>query len=181
MRPRIAPRRGLLIAFATAAAALTIASASACTVELEGRGQVGTEAPTYEAVTLDGEGFDLAEYRGDVVLLNIWATWCPPCRQEMPHLQVLHETFRPQGLRLVGVSIDASGADRAVRQFLDELGVDFMVVRDPADRVSSTFGAYGVPLTLLIDRGGIVRWRHLGPVTSTDAHLLEAIREAIDA
>ncbi len=157
---------------------LLLASA-ACTVDVEGRGQIGTAAPTYDAVTLEGEAFQLVDHRGEIVLLNIWATWCPPCRQEMPHLQILHERYREEGLRVVGVSIDATGAERTVRRFLDDVGVDFLVVLDPADRASNTFGAYGVPLTLLIDRGGMVRWRHLGPITSTDEGLLSAIHEAI--
>jgi peroxiredoxin len=150
-----------------------------CVVEPQGRGEIGSVAPDYSAVMLAGDPFDLADYRGEVVLLNIWATWCPPCRQEMPHLQILHEAFAEDGLRVVGVSIDASGADRMVQQFLDELGVDFMVARDPADQVSGTFGAYGVPLTVLIDRQGVVQWRHLGPVTSTDERLRSAIQSAL--
>lgn len=150
-----------------------------CAVEASGRGELGTEAPEYRAVTLDGDPFQLADHRGEVVLLNIWATWCPPCRTEMPHLQTLQEQFGEDGLRVVGVSIDSEGAESAVRRFLEELGVTFMVVRDPSDRVSGTFGAYGVPLTLLIDREGIVQWRHLGPVTATNPVLLSAIHHAL--
>lgn len=153
---------------------------AACMAEgATGRGEVGAAAPDYQAVTLAGDAFTLADHRGEVVLLNIWATWCPPCRKEMPDLQQLHDTFSGDGLRVVGVSIDASGADRAVEQFLDELGIDFLIVRDPADRVSGTFGAYGVPLTVLIDREGMVQWRHLGPVTATDPNLQRVLAQTL--
>ncbi len=164
---------------AFAFAALLAATLSGCGVEASDRGALGTPSPEYQAVTLEGEPFRLTDHRGEVVLLNIWATWCPPCRYEMPHLQILHENFSDEGLRVVGVSIDSEGAERAIRQFLEELEVTFLVLRDPADRVSGIFGAYGVPLTLLIDREGIVRWRHLGPVTSTNPVLLNAIHHAL--
>lgn len=160
--------------------ALLILIMTGCTGAPEGgRGEVGTVAPDYQAVTLAGDAFTLADHRGDVVLLNIWATWCAPCRKEMPDLQQLHETFASDGLRVIGVSVDASGADRAVEQFLDELGIDFLIVRDPADRVSGTFGAFGIPLTVLIDREGVVQWRHLGPVTATDERLQGALARTL--
>jgi cytochrome c biogenesis protein CcmG, thiol:disulfide interchange protein DsbE len=142
-------------------------------------GLPGSPAPEYRAVTLEGEPFDLAALAGEVVLLNIWATWCPPCRVEMPELQALHRELSGAGLRVVGVSVDATGSDRAVRRFLEDLGIDFQIVRDPQERASSLFGAYGLPLTVLIDRGGIVTWRHLGPVTADHPGLRSALEEAL--
>lgn len=142
-------------------------------------GEVGGRAPEYGAVTLDGDSITLASLQGEPVLLNIWATWCPPCRKEMPDLQALHDRFSPQGLRVVGVSIDASGTDEAVRNFLDEYGVTYTILRDPSDRVSTAFMAQGVPVTLLIDAGGTVTWRRLGPVTSDDEGLNQALQEAL--
>jgi cytochrome c biogenesis protein CcmG, thiol:disulfide interchange protein DsbE len=122
---------------------------------------------------------DFGDLRGEVVLLNIWATWCPPCRKEIPELQVLHERYSEQGLRVVGVSVDAAGTDRMVRSFADEFGVTYDVLRDPADRATPVFGFQGIPGTVLIDRGGTVVWRPLGPVTADDAALLEALHAAL--
>lgn len=143
-------------------------------------GTVGATAPEYAARTLDGDTVSLAELRGQAVLLNVWATWCPPCRKEMPDLQRLHERYEARGLRVVGVSIDAPGADAAVHDFLAEFGITYTILRDPEDRISSLLQSPGVPVTLLIDAGGIVRWRHLGPVTSEDPGLVSAIEAALE-
>ena len=161
------------------ALAFLIPALAACGTDFQPPAATGQPAPEYRAETLDGESFVLAELAGEVVLLNIWATWCPPCRMEMPELQRLHREFSESGLRVVGVSVDAAGSDRAVRTFLDDLGIDFQIVRDPAERVSTTFGAYGVPLTVLIDRGGIIRWRHLGPITADDPRLRAVLDQTL--
>jgi cytochrome c biogenesis protein CcmG, thiol:disulfide interchange protein DsbE len=146
-----------------------------CGADFQPPGATGQPAPEYQAVTLDGDPFVLAGLQGDVVLLNIWATWCAPCRWEMPELQQLHRELSGAGLRVVGVSVDAAGSDRSVRAFLDQLGIDFQIVRDPAERISTLLGAYGIPLTVLVDREGIIQWRHLGPVTADDPRLRAAL------
>ncbi|HEX7051114.1 MAG TPA: TlpA disulfide reductase family protein [Longimicrobiales bacterium] len=142
-------------------------------------GQVGAPAPDYAATTLAGDSVALADWRGDAVLLNIWATWCPPCREEIPELQALHETYAPRGLRVVGVSVDAAGADRTVREFVHEFGVDYQILRDPAERVSVAFATRGVPTTVLVGPEGTVLWRHLGPIRADDPALREAIDQAL--
>lgn len=143
-------------------------------------GSVGGKAPGYAAVSLEGDSVALASFRGSPVLLNVWATWCAPCRKEMPDLQRLHERYEPHGLRVVGVSIDAAGADAAVRDFLAEYGITYTILRDPDDRISSILQSPGVPVTLLIDAEGTVRWRHLGPVSAEDPGLVAAIEAALD-
>lgn len=125
-------------------------------------------APAYAAPELDGDSISLASLRGAPVLLNVWATWCTPCREEMPALQAVHEELRGRGLRVVGVSIDQKRADEEVRGFLVEHGVDFTILRDPAGQVSRTFGTVGVPETFLIDARGVLRRRWIGPVTADD-------------
>jgi cytochrome c biogenesis protein CcmG, thiol:disulfide interchange protein DsbE len=156
-----------------------ILALAACGTDFQPPAATGQPAPEYRAETLDGEPFVLAGLVGEVVLLNIWATWCPPCRMEMPELQSLHRELSDFGLRVVGVSVDAAGSDRAVRTFLDDLGIDFQIVRDPAERVSTTFGAYGVPLTVLVDREGIIRWRHLGPITADNPGLRAVLDQTL--
>src|SRR5690606_9627000 len=86
---------------------------------------IGDVAPDYGAPTLGGDTIRLESLRGSPVLLNVWATWCPPCREEMPALQELHERYADRGLRVVGVSVDSRGAEAAIRQFLDEGGLTF--------------------------------------------------------
>lgn len=113
------------------------------------------------------------------MLLNVWATWCFPCREEIPVLQALHEQFASRGLELVGVSVDARGQEAAVRQFVRDFGMTYSLWHDPDERVQSTFLAVGVPATYLIDREGILRWRHVGPVRAGDSILLRAIELAL--
>jgi cytochrome c biogenesis protein CcmG, thiol:disulfide interchange protein DsbE len=78
----------------------------------------GDTVPEFGAPLLDGDSLHLASLRGQPVLLNIWATWCAPCREEMPALQALHEEYGPRGLRIIGVSVDSRGAEPAIRRFL---------------------------------------------------------------
>ncbi len=163
----------------TLALAFLVPALAGCGTDFRPPAATGQPAPEYRAETLDGDSFVLAELAGEVVLLNIWATWCPPCRMEMPELQSLHRELFESGLRVIGVSVDAAGSDRAVRTFLDDLGVDFQIVRDPAERVSTTFGAYGIPLTVLVDREGIIRWRHLGPITADDPGLRAVLDQTL--
>src|SRR5687768_2916004 len=112
--------------------------------------RVGDPAPEYAAPDLTGDTVALAALRGQAVLLNVWATWCAPCREEMPELQALHERFGTRGLRVLGVSVDASGSEDPIRYFLEEFGVSFTILHDPGDRVSRVFRLTGVPETFLI-------------------------------
>lgn len=141
--------------------------------------QVGRAAPAYAARTLQGDSVSLADQRGKVVLLNIWATWCHPCRTEIPELQALYERNRDRGLEVVGVSVDAGGEDAAVADFAREYGMTYPLWRDGDGRVSTTFAAVGVPATYLIGRDGVLLWSHLGPVTSDDPALGRALEEAL--
>jgi peroxiredoxin len=169
--------RTLFLAFTLA---LGLGALAGCGGGFPSHGEVGDKAPDYGAVTLAGDSITLASLHGSPVLLNIWATWCPPCRREMPDLQELHDTFSPRGLQVVGVSIDAAGSDEAVRQFLEEYNVTYTILRDPSDRISSVFMAQGVPVTVLIDAGGTVLWRRLGPVSAEDEGLRAALGRALE-
>lgn len=142
---------------------------------------IGAPAPAYAATTVAGAPAALADLRGRVVLLNIWATWCKPCRQEMPALDTLERRHAAAGLTVVGVSIDEPGERDRIAPFAQELGASYTLWHDPDDRVSSTFLAIGVPASYLIDRDGTLRWRHVGPVTADDPALTAALREALGA
>ena len=153
--------------------------AAPATAAPDGRVQVGYPAPAYAAVSLKGDSVSLAKERGKVVLLNIWATWCHPCRQEIPELQAMHTRYAARGLELIGVSVDADGSDDAIRSFMTDFKMTFPIWRDPDERVSTTFLAIGVPATFLIDRNGVLRWRKTGPIAPNDTSLTAAIERSL--
>jgi peroxiredoxin len=111
---------------------------------------------------LAGDTVRLADLHGDAVLLNVWATWCPPCREEMPGLQALHATYGDRGLRVLGVSVDSRGAESAIRGFTADHGITFTILHDPSETVSRQFRTTGVPETFLIDRDGRIVHRWIG-------------------
>lgn len=104
----------------------------------------------------------LASYRGDVVVLNIWATWCPPCRAEMPSLERLHREFARRGLKIVAVSVDEPGTADAIRDFAKEYGLTFEILHDETKRIQRDFRTTGVPETFVIARDGIIRKKLIG-------------------
>ena len=143
------------------------------------RVEVGAPAPAYKAVSLAGDSVSLAEQRGKVVLLNIWATWCHPCRAEIPELRSLHSRYRDRGLELIGVSVDAGDSDDAIRAFMRDYQMTFPIWRDPDERISTLFLAVGVPATFLIDRQGTLLWKKTGPIAPNDTSLTSAIERAL--
>lgn len=154
--------------------------ATACTnADVPGRVEIGAPAPAYRTVSLDGDSVSLADQRGKVVLFNIWATWCHPCRDEIPELRELHAAYQARGLELVGVSVDANGSDEAIRAFMKDFAMEYPIWRDPDERVSTQFLVLGVPATFLIDREGILRWRKTGPIQPRDTSLTAAIERAL--
>jgi cytochrome c biogenesis protein CcmG, thiol:disulfide interchange protein DsbE len=141
--------------------------------------QIGSPAPEYAAITIDGDSVSLASQRGRVVLLNVWATWCRPCRAEIPELRELQSEYHDRGFDVLGVSVDAGGSEEAVREFVTEFAMVYPIWLDPDERVSTTFRTAGVPETFLIDRNGILRWRKLGPIERSDSTLAMAIERAL--
>ncbi|MNC89555.1 Thiol-disulfide oxidoreductase ResA [compost metagenome] len=113
------------------------------------------------------------------MLLNVWATWCHPCREEIPELRVLHERYRGRGLEVIGVSVDAAGNEQGIREFMNEFQMSYPVWHDPDEQVSTQFLLVGVPATFLIDRAGIMRWRRTGPIQPGDTTLTSAIERAL--
>lgn len=126
----------------------------------------------------DGAGrtLSLEGFRGKLLLLNIWATWCPPCRKEMPALDRLQAKLGGTDFEVVALSIDEMGAP-AVRRFFNEIGVHALKIYvDPATRAADSLGAPGVPTTLLIDRSGRELARHAGPAEWDSAQVVEFLR-----
>lgn len=126
---------------------------------------VGSEAPDFQARTLDGTDSvkTITDYRGEVVLLNVWATWCIPCRTEMPSIQALHESFAGQGLKVVAVSVDQPGFEQDIRDFAQEYGLTFEILHDASGGIQQAYQTTGIPETYVIDRDGVIRRKHIGP------------------
>lgn len=129
---------------------------------------VGGLAPEFEAAELDGDVFRLSQARGRIVLLNFWATWCDPCRAEMPLLQARSRDFESAGLQVVGVNFDEP--ENEVRAFQDELGLTFRIVLDPGGQVQALYKVLGYPTTFFVDEVGVIRFVHIG---SMDADQLD--------
>lgn len=138
----------------------------------------GSKAPSFTATTLAGDTVTLKDYRDQVVLVNIWATWCDPCREEMPSMQRLYEdlTSKSELFTILAVSIDAPvglrdaggnlGGD--LKAFADELGLTFPILHDPSGEIQRIYYTTGVPESFVVDRDGIIRSRVAG-ATEWDA------------
>lgn len=122
---------------------------------------VGSPAKEF-TVTDSDHSVSLNQYRGQVVLVNFWATWCPPCVEELPSLMTLQERMKGRGIAVVGVSIDVDGD--AYHRFLKLHNINFVTVRDPEQKVAAMYGTSGWPETYIIDRQGVLRRKFVGPV-----------------
>ena len=123
-------------------------------------GTLGGPAPDFTLSAKSGGQVSLSDLEGQVVMVNFWATWCGPCRKEMPHLEALHRRYADLGFTLLGVNVeeDSSGADR----FLAETPVSFPILFDPRSQVSKLYDVIAMPSTVLIDREGNMRFIHHG-------------------
>lgn len=123
--------------------------------------RIHKSAPTFSLAMLGGGEKALADYRGKVVLLHFWATWCAPCRHEIPQLEVLWRRYRDDGLVVLGVNVDRGNLP-AVRQFVRELNLSFPVVLDPKGLVRNQYEIRGLPTTYIISRDGKIIGRIIG-------------------
>jgi peroxiredoxin len=123
--------------------------------------RIGSAAPDFTVQDADRK-VSLNELKGKIVVLNFWATWCPPCIEEMPSLVRMQQQLRPKGVEVLAISIDVDEA--AYHKFVKEHGVDLLTVRDPDQKSSTLYGSYKWPETYIIDRDGILRRKFVGPV-----------------
>jgi cytochrome c biogenesis protein CcmG/thiol:disulfide interchange protein DsbE len=124
----------------------------------------GSRAPNFRAAPLAAPTHErtLADYHGQVVLLNVWATWCQPCVIEMPSIERLYHDYGPQGLKVVAISVDSAGSDSAVRAFAARFGLTFDVLRDPSHATEEHYQTTGYPETFVIGRDGVIRKKIIG-------------------
>ncbi len=144
---------------------------------LASSGLEGQQAPDFALKSSTGENMRLSEYRGDVVMINFWATWCGPCRQEMPLLDELYTRYQRVGFNLLGVNID-DDSSRAMKM-VDELGVSFPVLFDARKEVSKLYEVNAMPVTVLVDREGNVRHVHHGYKPGYEEKYLDEIRSLL--
>jgi DsbE subfamily thiol:disulfide oxidoreductase len=132
------------------------------------------EAPDFTTKNLDGEEVSLSSFQGKTVLLNFWATWCPPCRAEMPSMQVLYEELRDEGIELVAV--DLQEPERTVKKFIEEHGYTFPILLDSRGTVGAQYGVRSIPTTFIINAEGYAIAQLVGSREWESEELYEALR-----
>lgn len=122
---------------------------------------IGEKAPDFELKTLSGDTIKLSDYRGKKVMLNFWATWCPPCKEEMPDMEKFHQA-NGEEVVILAVNIDPQFN---VEQFVSEMGITFPILLDEKDEVNSQYQILTVPTTYFIDKEGVIRHKYLTAMT----------------
>ncbi len=154
-----------------AAAALILAAAVATAAD------AGGPAPAFSLTTPSGEAGSLSQYKGQVVLVNFWATWCGPCKQEMPLLDAMYQKYKPAGFTLIGVNVDKDAPP--VKELLARKPVSFPVLLDPTNDVSKAYHIADMPSSVLIDRKGQIRYVHRGYRAGDENEYQDRIRQLI--
>lgn len=140
--------------------------------------QLGIEVPNFVFPDINGKEVSLADHKGKVVLLNVWATWCPPCRQEMPSMQRLYEKFKGESFEILAVSIDSAGRE-AVAPFMREMNLTFPALLDPRETIMSLYGITGVPESFIIDKDGILVKKIIGPINWASSEVFLFFKDLI--
>lgn len=142
---------------------------------------VGSDAPEFAAIDLRADRpVTLADYHGKVLLINVWATWCPPCIQEMPSIERLHQRFKGTDLRVLAISIDEDGGDKVLK-FANDLGVTFDILHDQSGAIQGIYQTVGVPESFLIDRDGVIVKKVIGATEWDNPVNATLIQRLLDA
>jgi peroxiredoxin len=140
-------------------------------------GDAAGPAPSFTLTTLAGQTSGLSAYKGQVVMVNFWATWCGPCQQEMPLLDQMYKKYKPAGFTLIGVNVDKETPP--VKQLLERKPVSFPVLLDPANQVSKAYHVDEMPSSVIIDRKGQIRYIHRGYKPGDENDYQDRIRALI--
>lgn len=167
-------KRKLLVPIQTAAALILVALCFIVADSLREKVvAVGDRAPAFTVVTDDGRQISASDFGGKLLVLNFWATWCPPCIDEIPSLDAMAKQLRPKGVVVLGISVDRNEA--AYQRFLKQARVSFLTARDPEAKISSSYGTFRFPETYVIDSRGRVRQKHIGPRDWMDPEILQSL------
>jgi len=140
-------------------------------------GPAGSPAPQFTLAARSGEDVSLAQYKGQVVMLNFWASWCGPCRQEMPLLESIYKKYGKMGFTLLGVNVEPDS--QAANEWLKQTPVSFPILYDKDSKVSKLYDVAGMPSTVIIDRSGKLRMLHRGYKPGDENEYLDSIRTLI--
>ncbi len=138
----------------------------------------GDRAPDFRLQAPDGRFFSLSDFRGKVVMVHFWATWCPPCVDELPTLARLYPQFSGKDFEMLAVSVDEGGAN-AVTSFMRQNNLDVPVLLDSDRSIAGLYGTYKFPETYIIDRQGVVRYKVIGPRNWMDPGTVEILKRII--
>jgi peroxiredoxin len=138
---------------------------------------VAPQAPDFRLENRAGGETSLADLRGQVVMINFWASWCGPCRQEFPALDEMYRKYKPMGFTMVGINVETEKTD--AERFLGMRPVSFPILFDPDNSVSGSYGVSAMPTTVLVDRQGRLRWQHRAYQPGDEARYIEQIRAMV--
>ena len=144
-----------------------------------GAAGIGAAAPQYQGKTLDGDYVALSDYKGKVVLLNVWATWCAPCRKELPELVALQSKHGGEAFTVLGVSIDNPGAKGRLEAMVRQFRLNYPIVHDPDGSGLDPFTIRGYPTSFLIGKDGTLLWRRDGLIEPNDGELGGQLKAAL--
>ena len=139
-----------------------------------------TPAPNYSAVTLEGEQVSLSDLHGKTVLINSWATWCQPCREEMPDLQILQDRFSDMEFVVIGVSIDDAGSVKNIQGFLQSEDISYIIWHDPDNKFQHAFRTIGVPESVLVSKDGLILYQWKGVFEPISQDTISRVDAAIN-
>ena len=140
-------------------------------------GAADVQAPAFTLQSVDGKAVSLAQFKGDVVMINFWASWCGPCRQEMPLLDSIYKQYKDMGFVLLGVNVEPD--PHSANAWLRKTPVSYPVLYDPKSEVSQLYQVQAMPTTVIVDRHGVVRFVHNGYLPGDENQYMNSIRTLI--
>jgi len=136
------------------------------------------KAKDFSLKGLDGKEYKLSNFRGKVVVLDFWATWCPPCRASLPFFENIHKKYKDKGLVVVGVSVDMS--DRVVKKFVESKGLTYLILLDKDNLVSDLYNVFSIPTTIIIDKNGNIVTKKVGFNKSYERYYEETVKKLLE-
>ena len=150
---------------------------STLTMSVNANEMIGNPAPDFTLKSMTGKNTNLVEQRGNIIVLNFWASWCGPCRKEMPILQKLHDKYTDLGVQVWGINVEQE--NQAGRDFIKGINVDFPIFFDESNTLSATYQVEAMPTTVIVDRNGAIRYVFRGYKDGYEKKYAKAIKKLI--